>query len=330
MKSTLLSLILICSFLTPQVHAQTVNPNAELIQKLLAQIVLLQAELNKLIAAKGGSTSTTPCTFTRTLREGTQGQDVTCLQTYLKKKGHFSGTATGFYGPLTKDAVYKWQKSVGIVPEPTAIGMFGPRSQETLVREMRATPSVATTNTNTPSPTNTTKPTKGGGGGGGGGTPTRTDTATRPLNDRTNPTLPTNLTAVANSSSQITLTWTASTDAGGLKGYNIYKVGTAAPLNATPQTGTTFTHTGLTANTAYTYQIEAIDNAGNKSAKTASVSKTTLAPLATPDTTKPTTPGQPTASLVTQTTLRNLPGLLLLTPEDQTSPDTKYSETVPR
>jgi chitodextrinase len=304
MKSTLLSLILICSFLTPQVHAQTVNPNAELIQKLLAQIVILQAELNKLIAAKGGSTSTTPCTFTRTLREGTQGTDVTCLQTYLKKKGHFNGNATGFYGPLTKDAVYKWQKSVGIVPEPTAIGMFGPRSQETLVREMKTTAPVATTNTNTPSPTNTTKPTKGGGGGGGGGTPTRTDTATRPLNDRTNPTLPTNLTAVANSSSQITLTWTASTDAGGLKGYNIYRVGTTLPLNTIPQTGTTFTHTGLTANTAYTYQIEAIDNAGNKSAKTASVSKTTLAPLATPDTTKPTTPGQPTASLVTQTTLR--------------------------
>jgi peptidoglycan hydrolase-like protein with peptidoglycan-binding domain len=140
MKHTLIAFFLILSFLTPQipVSAQTTD-NTALIQKLLAQIVILQAELNKLIAAKGGSTSTTPCTFTRTLREGTQGTDVTCLQTYLKKKGHFNGNATGFYGPLTKDAVYKWQKSVGIVPEPTAIGMFGPRSQDTLVKEMRTT-----------------------------------------------------------------------------------------------------------------------------------------------------------------------------------------------
>jgi peptidoglycan hydrolase-like protein with peptidoglycan-binding domain len=307
MKHTFLSLVLILSFLTPQVHAQTTNANAELIQKLLAQIIILQAELNKLIAARGGNTTTdtTPtCTFTRTLREGTQGTDVTCLQTYLKKKGHFGGTATGYYGPQTKNAVYTWQKSVGIVPEPTAIGMFGPRSQETLIKEMRTTAPGATTNT-TP---RTTK------GGGGGGAPTKntTDTprTTQPdrttVNDTTAPTLPKNLTAIANSSSQITLSWTASTDGGGsgLKGYNIYRVGTTLPLNTTPQTGTTFTHTGLNPATAYTYQIEAVDNAGNKSAKTTSVSKTTLALPTVSDTTKPTTPGQPTASLVTQTTLK--------------------------
>jgi hypothetical protein len=314
MKHTLIAFFLILSFLTPQVNAQTTaTAKAELIQKLLAQIVILQAELNKLIAAKGGSTSTTPCTFTRTLKEGTQGTDVTCLQTFLKTKGHFTGNATGFYGPQTKDAVYKWQKSVGIIPEPTAIGMFGPRSQETLVKEMRATTDTNTSShgnqtTNAPQTDTKTTTTKRKGGGGGGGTSPRTNSVTesRPATivDKTAPTLPTNLTAVANSSSQITLSWTPSTDAGGLKGYNIYRVGTTLPLNTTPQTGTTFTHTGLTANTAYTYQIEAIDMGGNKSAKTASVSKTTLAPLATPDTTKPTTPGQPTASLVTQTTLK--------------------------
>jgi hypothetical protein len=308
MKSTLIAFFLILSFLIPQVNAQTTaTTNAELIQKLLAQIVILQAELAKLTG------NTTPCTFTRTLREGTQGTDVSCLQTYLKKKGHFSGNATGFYGPQTKDAVYKWQKSVGIVPEPTAIGMFGPRSQETLVKEMRATTDTNTSShgnqtTNAPQTDTKTTTTKRKGGGGGGGTSPRTDSVTesRPATIvvKTAPTLPTNLTAVANSSSQITLSWSASTDAGGLKGYNIYRVGTTLPLNTTPQTGTTFTHTGLTANTAYTYQIEAIDMGGNKSAKTASVSKSTLAPLATPDTTKPTTPGQPTASLVTQTTLK--------------------------
>jgi chitodextrinase len=315
MKPTLLSLVLIFSFLiTPlqSIHGATTTDNTALIQKLLAQIVVLQAELNKLIEAKGGNTTTPTCTFTRTLREGTQGTDVTCLQTYLKKKGHFSGTATGYYGPVTRDAVYKWQQSAGIVPEPTAIGMFGPRSQETFIREMKVQTNT-NTNTNTDT-TNTTPRTTNGGGGGGGNTPrntTDTPRATRPTqpvvtNDTTKPTLPTNLTATANSSSQITLSWTASTDAGGsgLKGYNIYRVGTTLPVNSVPQTGTTFTQTGLNPSTAYTYQIEAIDNAGNKSMKTASVSKTTLALSTIPDTTKPTTPGQPTASLVTQTTLK--------------------------
>lgn len=84
--------------------------------------------------------------------------------------------------------------------------MFGPRSQETLVREMRATPSVATTNTNTPSPTNTTKPTKGGGGGGG--TPERTDAKgnTPKTTDTTTPKATTSTTNGNNTPSTPTVT----------------------------------------------------------------------------------------------------------------------------
>lgn len=174
MKHTFIAFIIILSLiLTPLqgIHAATTQDNTALIQKLLEQIVILQAELQKLIVARGGNTTTTatttPCTFTRTLYLGTQGQDVTCLQTYLKKKGHFNGTATGYYGPLTRDAVYKWQQSTGIIPEPKAIGMFGPRSQETLIREMRTQAPAVTTNT-TPNTTNTTPRSTGGGGGGGG------------------------------------------------------------------------------------------------------------------------------------------------------------------
>lgn len=118
------------------VYAQNTVANSPNINQLLTQLQFLQAELAKLTG------STPACTFSRTLYVGTQGTDVTCLQTYLKKKGYFTGTATGFYGPLTKDAVYKWQLSAGIVPEPKAIGMFGPRSQERLMAESR---SIATT-----------------------------------------------------------------------------------------------------------------------------------------------------------------------------------------
>jgi peptidoglycan hydrolase-like protein with peptidoglycan-binding domain len=189
MKRTVTSFVLTLSFLiTPlqSIHGATTTDNTALIQKLLAQIVVLQAELNKLIEAKGGNTTTPTCTFTRTLREGTQGTDVTCLQTYLKKKGHFNGTATGYYGPVTRDAVYKWQQSAGIVPEPTAIGMFGPRSQETLIREMKTQTPAVTTNT-TPATETSRKPTKGGGGG----TPTKEKT-TSPTSPRTKPSTPTN------------------------------------------------------------------------------------------------------------------------------------------
>ena len=226
MKHTLIAFTIALSLIiTPLqgINAATTADNTALIQKLLAQIIVLQAELAKL------SGNTTPtCTFTRTLYIGAQGTDVTCLQTYLKKKGHLQGTATGYYGPITKEAVYKWQQSAGIVPEPKAMGMFGPRSQETLVREMRTTVPVATTNTTntTPNTTNTTPRTTNGGGGRS--TPrntTDTPRTSRPdrtttVNDTTAPTLPQNLTATANSSSQITLSWTASTDGGssGLKG----------------------------------------------------------------------------------------------------------------
>jgi hypothetical protein len=93
--------------------------------------------------------------------------------------------------------------------------------------------------------------------------------------DVTPPTMPANVSVSASSCSQVGVTWAASTDSGGsgLKGYNVYRAGSLLKQ----VTGTSTTDTGLTASTAYSYAVAAIDNAGNESARSAAVSTTTPA-----------------------------------------------------
>ena len=98
--------------------------------------------------------------------------------------------------------------------------------------------------------------------------------------DTTPPTAPTNLTATAASTTQINLSWTASTDNVGVTGYKVERCSGAACANfvqiATP-TGITLNDTGLTASTSYSYRVRANDAAGNNSAYSNTASATTLA-----------------------------------------------------
>ena len=71
--------------------------------------------------------------------------------------------------------------------------------------------------------------------------------------------------------SSVSLTWTASTDNVGVTGYDIYRGSTLAGTTAT----TSFTDTGLTASTQYTYTVKARDAAGNVSAASTAVTATT-------------------------------------------------------
>src|SRR3989344_5769691 len=86
------------------------------------------------------------------------------------------------------------------------------------------------------------------------------------------PTTPTGLTATAVSSSQINLAWAASTDNVGVAGYNVYRNG--AYIGNTPTNS--YSSTGLSSGTTYTYTVDAYDVAGMSSPKSASVSATTL------------------------------------------------------
>ncbi len=96
--------------------------------------------------------------------------------------------------------------------------------------------------------------------GGGGG-------------DTQAPLAPSNLQATSTTTSSITIAWNASTDNVGVTGYEVYQ-GTTLLGNVSGST-LTYTNTGLSANTTYTYKIKAKDAAGNVSAFSNQVSATT-------------------------------------------------------
>src|SRR2546426_6096373 len=90
------------------------------------------------------------------------------------------------------------------------------------------------------------------------------------LADTTPPSAPSNLTATAASSTQINLSWTASTDNVTVTGYKIQRCQGASCTTfaqiATPSgTGTTYIDTGLSPSTSYSYEIIATDAASNPS-----------------------------------------------------------------
>jgi endoglucanase len=94
--------------------------------------------------------------------------------------------------------------------------------------------------------------------------------------DYTPPSTPTGLSVTGATSSSISLSWAPSTDNVAVTGYNVYRGST---LVGSP-TGTTFTDSGLTPATAYSYTVVAFDAAGNSSAHSAAVSATTASATA--------------------------------------------------
>jgi hypothetical protein len=78
------------------------------------------------------------------------------------------------------------------------------------------------------------------------------------------PLSPTNLSASATSTSQISLTWNPPINATGITGYQIeYKTGsTSYSILSITGNLTTYLHTGLVPNTTYTYSVSAINSAG--------------------------------------------------------------------
>jgi chitodextrinase len=91
--------------------------------------------------------------------------------------------------------------------------------------------------------------------------------------DTTPPSVPAGLSATAISSSQINLSWTASTDNVGVTGYNIYRAG--VKIGTAPSTS--YQDAGLNASTSYGYNVSAFDAAGNTSAQSTGASATTQA-----------------------------------------------------
>ncbi len=97
--------------------------------------------------------------------------------------------------------------------------------------------------------------------------------------DTTAPSIPESLAGIADSGSQIDLSWQASTDsgAGGVAGYRLFRDGVEIGTSST----TNYSDTGLTAGTTYSYSIAAYDAADptNESAQSAAVIVKTLSSL---------------------------------------------------
>jgi chitodextrinase len=95
--------------------------------------------------------------------------------------------------------------------------------------------------------------------GGGGGTDTQA------------PTTPASLRVTGTTSTTASLSWAASTDNVGVTGYDVLRNGTRVGT----ATGTSFTDTGLTPATQFSYTVRARDAAGNLSAPSSAVTATT-------------------------------------------------------
>jgi chitodextrinase len=130
----------------------------------------------------------------------------------------------------------------------------------------------------------------GGGGGGGGGGST-------PPADTTPPSVPTGLTVSSTTSSTVSISWTASTDNVGVTGYTIFNNGSQVGTSQT----TSYTDSGLSPSTNYTYTVLAYDAAANNSTQSSSVQGTT-ASSSSQDTTPPSVPTSLTNTTTTSTT----------------------------
>ncbi|OPH50440.1 carbohydrate-binding protein [Paenibacillus ferrarius] len=87
------------------------------------------------------------------------------------------------------------------------------------------------------------------------------------------PTAPSNLHATGTTTSSISLAWNAATDNVGVTGYDIYRA--SALVGSVSGSTLSYTDTGLSAGTSYTYTVKAKDSAGNVSAASNSTSAAT-------------------------------------------------------
>jgi chitodextrinase len=96
--------------------------------------------------------------------------------------------------------------------------------------------------------------------------------ATSTTADTTAPSVPAGLSANSRALKSLTVAWTASTDNVAVTGYRIYRGGAQVGTSTT----TSFTNTGLTPSTSYSFTVAAYDAVGNVSAQTSAKGATTI------------------------------------------------------
>ncbi|HWO07467.1 MAG TPA: peptidoglycan-binding protein [Candidatus Paceibacterota bacterium] len=138
--ASLIAVILVAGATQP-VQAQAGDIQAQ-IQSLLQRLTELTRQLNALRGQSQGETATgfgtsvalpAPALAHRlcalSLRQfalGSQGDDVRAFQEFLQSEGFFSVAPTGYFGPVTKDALARWQAAQGF----ESAGVVGPKTLE--------------------------------------------------------------------------------------------------------------------------------------------------------------------------------------------------------
>ena len=112
--------------------------------------------------------------------------------------------------------------------------------------------------------------------------------------DTTAPSVPDNLRKTSSTVSSISLAWDAATDDVGVTGYHVYRSGSLIASVG----GTSYTDSGLSVSSNYTYTIQAYDAAGNNSAQSAPYNTTS-----SNDTTAPTIPSSVHATSTLDTSI---------------------------
>jgi len=117
--------------------------------------------------------------------------------------------------------------------------------------------------------------------------------------DTTAPSVPTGVVARADAPRQVTVSWTAATDATGVTGYRVTRNGVVVAPSVTT---TSFVDTTAAPSTAYSYTVSAVDAASNRSAESAATPVTTPAATQVPAASFTATPTSGTAPLAVQFT----------------------------
>jgi len=130
----LISIVILLGFLSAPVLAETTTTVAslqELIQTLKKQIEELQAQIESLTQARlqvkeAAKEVKATLQLIRQLEVGMTGEDVKLLQEMLATDPEIypEGLTTGYFGPLTKNAVKKFQQIAGI----EQVGRVGPKT----------------------------------------------------------------------------------------------------------------------------------------------------------------------------------------------------------
>ncbi len=140
------------------------------------------------------------------------------------------------------------------------------------------------------------------------------------------PSAPTTLVVTAVSTTQLALTWAPSTDNVGVTGYRIERcqgAGCSTFSQVGTASATSYSDTGLSVSTSYTYRVRASDAASNLSSYSSVAGATTLTPVA-----PPTAPASPTP-VSTATGVSLAPTLTWAASTNATQYDVAFGTTNP-